>query len=723
MVPFLVVSKSTLEIHYPFAIISMNKAQKLTYFFLALFLGLLVFVPTAQGQQNDEAIPQASIRVMARAVKDTIKLRWAVDQPLAWQRANSYGFSIQRFTVYRDGVLLDKPEKTQINPLPIKPMPLAAWESYTMQNDQAAIIAQALYGDDFEMEMEQGELIEIVNQAKILDQRFSFALFAADMDFTAAKMAGWAWEDATVLPNEDYVYQINAWVPTEVQPIQEASVFVRSSDTQALPQPMDLAALFRDRSVMLTWEYEMLKAQYTGYFVERALENGPFTRVADQPIVNLNDKEDMPAKRMYFLDSLPGNNTTYRYRVQGISPFGELGPYSDPIEGQGEKAFTVSPVLTHHNLLPSGGAEVFWEFPKKAETEIQEFRILAAANNSGPYDTIQKGIAKNLRKTELTNLEGSNYIKLIAFGGLRKQTSSATTLVQMVDSIPPTAPKELQASIDSLGMVRLQWVPNTESDLLGYRLFRAQTEEEEFSPITEKYLSANQTLDTVSIKSLNSRVFYKLVALDKRYNQSDYSETLVVVKPDVIAPIAPVFTDYKVTETGIQLQWVPSHSSDVVSYNLYRSMPSDSVDTWQLRKKLDRDQTEFLDEVWDADTLYEYRIEAEDQAGNKSAESPGITLRSPLRVVKKSIRGLAHQLDYERNQIRLSWKLDPAIYQEVLIYNKTDDGQPHLWRQLPGYTQEQIDTQVHPGSRYTYFFKPMENSGRTGKTEQIRLNF
>ena len=53
--------------------------------------------------------------------------------------------------------------------------------SYLVEdNDYAAIAAQSLYGDDFEVEMEnQGtDLLSILNQAEVLEQRFSFALFA-----------------------------------------------------------------------------------------------------------------------------------------------------------------------------------------------------------------------------------------------------------------------------------------------------------------------------------------------------------------------------------------------------------------------------------------------------------------------------------------------------------------------------------------------------------------
>jgi hypothetical protein len=96
---------------------------------------------------------QDSLRVSVRAnvKKDMIQLRWGVNSALAWKQTNRSGFIIERYTVVRDRVILSPAEKTILTPLPLKPQPLNQWESLATANDYAAVIAQALYGEDFEL--------------------------------------------------------------------------------------------------------------------------------------------------------------------------------------------------------------------------------------------------------------------------------------------------------------------------------------------------------------------------------------------------------------------------------------------------------------------------------------------------------------------------------------------------------------------------------------------
>ncbi len=48
-------------------------------------------------------------------------------------------------------------------------------------NNNAAIIAQSIYGESFEITgAKEGELAKIVSMADELDQRYTFALYAAD---------------------------------------------------------------------------------------------------------------------------------------------------------------------------------------------------------------------------------------------------------------------------------------------------------------------------------------------------------------------------------------------------------------------------------------------------------------------------------------------------------------------------------------------------------------
>ena len=61
------------------------------------------------------------------------------------------------------------------------------------------------FGESFEVEMGEGKkdgIEGIINKSQEIDQRFAFALMAADLDFKVAELAGWAYVDKEAKPNE-----------------------------------------------------------------------------------------------------------------------------------------------------------------------------------------------------------------------------------------------------------------------------------------------------------------------------------------------------------------------------------------------------------------------------------------------------------------------------------------------------------------------------------------
>lgn len=180
----------------------MSKKYLLSFCFL--MISVFVF---SQEKQDRTIIPH--IRLKADSKKDHISLRWAVDEPLAWQKANKTGFQLKRYVLMRDGKLLEKPEEKDLGVfLPAKEQ---EWMKIVEKNDNAAIVAQSLFGETFEVEMgeKQGKLEGVVNKSQEVDQRFAYALMAADLDFEVAKLAGWGYIDREVKANERYLYTVS----------------------------------------------------------------------------------------------------------------------------------------------------------------------------------------------------------------------------------------------------------------------------------------------------------------------------------------------------------------------------------------------------------------------------------------------------------------------------------------------------------------------------------
>ena len=687
------------------------------------FLGIL-FVFLMQAQYNPVLTDTATVQLQARAQQNKILLRWAVDKPLEWQKANSYGFYLDKYVFKRNGVRVNPLEKVNPAPIFIKADPVKEWQQIVEDNDYAAIIAQALYGEGFEVEgTNQGQLAEIVNTVQEIEQRFSFGLYAADMNFEAAVKAGWGYIDYEVKSGEEYVYQIKTAIPQEVATVKSSSVLASIDTYEELPKPMGLHGVWGDKNVMLTWEYALFKTVYTSYNVERSEDGTDFKELSPTPIVNLNDKPNAPAKRMYYVDTLVQNNKKYYYRVYGISPFGEKGPYSEVISGEASPTLVFTPRISNFQWTDNENeAHIQWEYPEEGEVLITKFTMTRADKDEGPYELIFDSIPKNKRELLYSDLHPSNYIKIQAVGENNQVKESFSTLIQPVDSIPPSPPINLEGIVDSLGVVTVSWQANIEKDILGYRVFRKNIEKEEPVQITVAPIEAINFKDTVQLKSLNSKVYYSVIAVDKRYNQSDFSETLMLEKPDVVPPSSPIFTNYKIENGTVQLQWEPS-TEEEATHNLYKKNITDDT-AWEIVFSTNDTLKKYTDKEVLGNKTYRYAIMATDKSGLESEPSTPITVTITNIEPKAYIKSFTGYANREVHEINLHWKLqDEEEIAEVTIY-KNEIGQPPVtFKVLPASITELTDKDINPNNTYNYHIRAILNSGELSKLETIDVKY
>ena len=191
------------------------------------------------------------IQVKYHRLSKSIKLRWALPNANIWKTTNGTGFKIERFTIERGGNVLKTPERILLKES-FKALPLAAWEEKVKTNNYAAIVAQALYGESFELAPNANGAQYLMSESKELQQRYLISMYAADLDFSVAEMAAWGFEDTTITENEEYLYRIYCADSTQLGSIHYG-ICVTSGATAELPQPTYFNASFHDKSVLLSW--------------------------------------------------------------------------------------------------------------------------------------------------------------------------------------------------------------------------------------------------------------------------------------------------------------------------------------------------------------------------------------------------------------------------------------------------------------------------------------
>jgi hypothetical protein len=693
--------------------------MKLHYIIALFILGY----STSYAQNNttpEKAIPEkeSTIQVIVRIQKDKILLRWAPSDNLAWKKLNKYGYQLERYTVTRDNKTLTSPEKV-ILVKELKPEPIENWDETIEENDNAAIIAQALYGENFTVEGGK-KLQNIVNLSEESEQRFTYALFAADKDFEMSKKAGLGFEDKTALKNEKYTYRVSSNVPTAELDIKYGGVFVGLKEYEDLPKPMDFSAHFTDNSAMLSWNFKILAHAYGSYYVERSHDKIHFERITNKPYTSMN-QENENNNRIFYVDSI-ANNLKYSYRVQGISAFGELGPYSEIVSGTGKSILKYVPHLTIKNFKDDKTVTLTFEFDPAGDSEITGFELNRSdSDDDNKYITVVKNIPSKSRTVTYNKLASTNYFTITAIGKQGSNRTSFPMLVQPVDSIPPTKPVNLKGVIDSLGIVKLTWDPNKEKDLMGYRIYKASNPNEEYSQMTVSPNETSKYQDSVIVKSLNSKVYYKVIAVDTHYNMSPFSEVLIVKKPDVIPPTSPIFTNYEIKDGMVSLEWINSQSEDAVSHQLYRK--ENEQKDWQLILDTKDKPESYQDKSITEGGTYRYAIYAKDESNLISNPSPEIAVLVPASSVMPAIKSFYAQANTTTNSIDLSWEYKATGVESFEIYKATADEPMQLMQMVTAQTKKLSDSSITINTTYKYAIRALFADGRVSKMVFFSLKY
>jgi len=150
----------------------------------------------------------------------------------------------------------------------------------------------------------------------------------------------------------------------------------------------------------------------------------------------------------------------------------------------------------------------------------------------------------------------------------------------------------------------------------GYRVFRGNGRHEEFSQLTDKAIKQAFYDDHITLKTLTKKVFYKIVAVDQRQNQSGFSEVFEMERPDIVPPASPYIKKIISGDKGLVINWVKSASEDVDKQLLYRNIKG--LKDWALIKNISADSTFYIDQTVEPGMTYRYLLLAVDKAGNES---------------------------------------------------------------------------------------------------------
>ena len=691
------------------------------------FLAILTitFLPILVIAQQGDSIKLPMIHVLARVTPNKVILRWAPDNANAWLLGNRYGYMVERYTFLKNGKLTADRQKTVLTPIPVKPWPIERWEKMADTSDFAAVAAQAIYGSDFEVDVNKsGNMYSIFNKAKETESRFTFALHSANQSVEVAQAAGLYFNDTTTKNTEAYLYRIYIPLPKELMLIDTGKLFVDAGKTYQLPKLREVTVATSGNSVMLSWSSVRYEREYVSYIVERSDDGGyQYHRLSVRPFVSLGNDEAAIPGRVIYIDSVPIFNYQYFYRVRGKTSFAETGPPSDSIKATAQKVLYNSPTIKSGDIL-NNKVVISWEMPDKTSDAIKGFYLERAYDAQGNYSRLNSILLMPEKRSYTDTVpDPSNYYRVSAIDKEGNAHASLPHFVQLEDSIPPLSPTELSGTIDTTGTVHLVWKNNAEADLLGYRVYRSYFKISEFVQVTIDPIKSNKYTENIKLRNLNKYLYYRITANDTHHNQSGFSTIFQLRQPDIIAPSSPAIRSVKATTAGIELTLVPSSSDDVEKYVVYRKENSDSIWTLQKELKLSGNQLNYNDTTTSFGKIYSYNVLAVDSSGNESLPARSIRCKA-INANRMNDITMKIRIDMENKAIEIQWSTERTDLSTIILYKSIDNEPITQYLTRPAQGGVFSDTSIKQQHSYKYMIKAVFKDGtESGFSKTETMNY
>ena len=680
--------------------------------------GLILSLLLGYSGISQEGSPTSDVKTIGRYISNQgIELRIFPDRKSTLELGLTDGFYIERSDANSNAfTVIDT----------VKPFSDDEWENILNINsdNQQLELAKDFYDNignksGGNLNFEEG-ISSLKQQKAVEDFEFMVFILTAIKDENSAQALGLRYIDSTVLEGSSYTYRIGLVSSNNIYDINSVPYTIKA-ESGSVDYQNEVYVVQGDKELSFVW---IETTDLSGYFVER-LDPGKteYIQLNKTPIYTLSGKGFKGERRSGYNDVGLVNYETYSYRFFGYTAFGDRVQFAELEAMPVDRTPPQNPFLKQPQHIKPNEVLVEWEMNGPLEGDLNGFIVARSDKNKGDFKILHPYLLdKNTNNfIDTSFIKGqTNYYLIQAADTSGNLSSSFPVSVTLIDSMPPSKPKFISGEIDSMGVVTLNVELNNETDLMGYRLYTANNLENEFSVIQEGFNSVDsmdnpvkvQFVDTVTLRTLDPYVYYKIKALDYNYNQSTFSDILTVKRPDTIPPITPVFKRVRVREYEVELFFALSYNIDVVEQALYRRIDND--DNWEIISFLENDQKNYIDTNVTQGIMYSYCLRAKDDSDNYSDFSVPVSGRPFDNGVRPVVIDIQSRI--EESELTLQWnyseKYPNAFF---IVYKKDDDGNLRQFKRVnSGLFSQYLNKGIHE-----YGIKAFTNDGGESKISEI----
>lgn len=476
--------------------------------------------------------------------------------------------------------------------------------------------------------------------------------------------------DETVAKDTSYHYKIRAYNDRGIQ--SEFSPVIVAKTAVTPNPPVILKTEGHVKGISLVWSPgpgsgDPLRLK--GYKLYRAKsEQGPYREIANLQAANLGDATAAldRLQKVTYLDKGLGDGEYNHYRVTAFNEKELESEFSRSVKG------VSTPAVGEVDAAGEMIREIRLSWKPIASPFIRGYHIYRSPADSETLVRIKRVDAPSAdpRKMEYTDREGladlTRYkYRITAVEEGETETAPSPAAYAVTRGKPPT-PEEFQASGGRVKRVELTWKAPAAEEVEGYKLYGAKEKEGEM--VLLKTIS-NRQMDRYTDSSRG--VYDKLEdGMTYRYRLTTYNRVAVESEatPAVTARTKP--RPEKVSglqgegakPKSVPIRWSPNPEKDIVQYNLFRAVEGGDFERIARPR-----ETAYLDQGLKDNTVYRYRIQAEDRDGLLSDDSEILSIRTKARPAKPE--GATGGI--EEGRAVLTWKAaaEPDVAQYT-VYEK-----------------------------------------------------
>jgi uncharacterized protein len=645
--------------------------QSFNIYRIMVCLVLLLMLKAMDAQESFFVKPKSThLALISNADKNGIHLRWAPTDFSVWKVAGQNGWTLQRAVWQIDNYPLNAEKLDFVTLGNFKTLSLEEWETQLgVQDTVAAMAAQAYYGNEDTRAMKATSM----SAAKQIEEqqaiRHAMGMLAADLSRNAAIGLGLYHFDESVSAGQNYIYRVIIENTGADLGADTATVVVSFTGEQfEVPEVVNVIQNEVHGAVQLHWPKAINSEIFTAFHVDRSTNNKDFQRVTRRPLSSAEGEDQ--ADYYEFTDTDVEIGKKYYYRVLGITPFAELGKKANVIEATALDFQGPPPPKSIKISQNDASFTLDWSIPTEHITaDFAGWIVKRSLVASGPFIPIHEGVLplkqKSFEDYQAVPLVGNYYI-VCSVDKSGNETPSFVRAAIWTDAIPPGAPMELFATVDTAGLVNIRWMENPEIDLLGYRVFVRDDINKEWYQMTDGPIFENSYTTTVDLKSLSKSIQYTVAALDFHYNVSDFATPYTLELPDLVAPVKPRWKEWNIENDHLMMEWYGSASDDVETQKL---LIKQNEGAWIVLQDFPTNINSYSYPL-ESGTSYDFALVAVDGSSNASDTLflKNITHTANIKVV--GIRDVNIKENTKEEALELTWLYDGPSEVSFIIYRK-----------------------------------------------------